>query len=99
MWGEGQRPGSKARPATALTAYLGAPGDRRTTRAAVVGSLLPGLHLGGSRLPLPPGQVRGRAGSAAGRGSCMQISREARKPPLKNLPAGSESTAEKSLIS
>lgn len=56
-----------------------------------LGSLQASLH------PLPAQVSRG-TGSEAGSGSCMQISTEARKPLLKNLPVGSESTAaEKSL--
>lgn len=64
----------------------------------VAGSAL-GLHLGpgGSHLPRPlQVQVSGRAGSEAGSGCCMQIS-TGRKPLLRRLPMGSESTAEKSL--
>lgn len=58
------------------------------------------LYLGPLQASLHPllAQVSRGTGSETGSGSCMQISTEARKPLLKNLPVSSESTAaEKSL--
>lgn len=83
---------------TSEITHLRWPQTGRQARGVVAGSAL-GLHLGpgGSHLPRPlQVQVSGRAGSEAGSGCCMQIS-TGRKPLLRRLPLGSESTPEKSL--